>query len=280
MSAALVWQVIKKDNAFVRRGLNGAIFSAEKGNVYNRHSYSQSGKRMRARERVWGGEPPRAVHTSTCEREHAPCTQSMRAGLVNAKSIDVSVDAKTDAVTVGYGSAKNANKPKKAVTTFAVKSNARRALKALGKQAGSYRPDLKARRGRAGRAEESGESLESAQQQRAAVGRGDEAAAGEPLRVAAGGGRAAVAAWRPRRRAWRCCSDVKGGWAARRRRGAARRAGRCRAGHRGQQVPSSTKDGAWDGSAATVTSRPPAAGVWAGGGVPRRRRCGRSGQCV
>ena len=48
MSASpdVVWQVIKKQNCFLRKGSNGrsdAIFSAEKGNLYARHSFKFSG---------------------------------------------------------------------------------------------------------------------------------------------------------------------------------------------------------------------------------------------
>jgi hypothetical protein len=43
MSAPLVWQCIKGYNSFVRKGLNGAIFSAEPGNLANKHSYKHSG---------------------------------------------------------------------------------------------------------------------------------------------------------------------------------------------------------------------------------------------
>ncbi len=68
---------------------------------------------------------------------------SLLSGLANAKTVDVSVD-KADTVRVGYGSVKNANKPKKVTAgKYVVKSNARRALKAIGKQVASFRPDLK-----------------------------------------------------------------------------------------------------------------------------------------
>ena len=46
MSAEVVWQVIKKNNAFLRKGSTGrhdAIFSAEPGNLYARHSFKHSG---------------------------------------------------------------------------------------------------------------------------------------------------------------------------------------------------------------------------------------------
>ena len=45
-SPELVWQVIKKGNSFLRKGSNGhkdPIFSAEKGNLYARHSFKYSG---------------------------------------------------------------------------------------------------------------------------------------------------------------------------------------------------------------------------------------------
>ena len=45
-SPELVWQVIKKGNSFLRKGSNGRkdpIFSAEKGNLYARHSFKFSG---------------------------------------------------------------------------------------------------------------------------------------------------------------------------------------------------------------------------------------------
>ena len=45
-SSELVWQCIKGNNAFLRKGSKGradAIFSAEPGNLYNKHSYKFSG---------------------------------------------------------------------------------------------------------------------------------------------------------------------------------------------------------------------------------------------
>ena len=49
MSASpdVVWQVIKNNNCFLRKGSNGRndpIFSAEKGNLYNKHSFKFSGE--------------------------------------------------------------------------------------------------------------------------------------------------------------------------------------------------------------------------------------------
>lgn len=43
MSDQLVWQIVKGHNAFMRKGLNGMILSAEPGNLYNKHSYKYSG---------------------------------------------------------------------------------------------------------------------------------------------------------------------------------------------------------------------------------------------
>lgn len=33
MSADLVWELTRKQNAFLRKGLNGTVFSTEKGNL-------------------------------------------------------------------------------------------------------------------------------------------------------------------------------------------------------------------------------------------------------
>jgi large subunit ribosomal protein L28e len=39
----LLWEIVKGHNSFVRKNLNGAVFSAEPGNLYNKHSYKYSG---------------------------------------------------------------------------------------------------------------------------------------------------------------------------------------------------------------------------------------------
>jgi hypothetical protein len=44
----LIWEVVKGHNSFLRKNLNGTSFSAEAGNLYNKHSYKYSGK-LRAR---------------------------------------------------------------------------------------------------------------------------------------------------------------------------------------------------------------------------------------
>jgi hypothetical protein len=48
----LIWEVVKGHNSFVRKNLNGTTFSAEAGNLYNKHSYKYSGEQraqLRAR---------------------------------------------------------------------------------------------------------------------------------------------------------------------------------------------------------------------------------------
>jgi large subunit ribosomal protein L28e len=40
----LIWEVVKGHNSFVRKNLNGTTFSAEAGNLYNKHSYKYSGE--------------------------------------------------------------------------------------------------------------------------------------------------------------------------------------------------------------------------------------------
>ena len=48
MSADLVWQVIKNNNCFLRKGSAGRhdpVFSSEPGNLYARHSFKHSGAR-------------------------------------------------------------------------------------------------------------------------------------------------------------------------------------------------------------------------------------------
>jgi large subunit ribosomal protein L28e len=43
MSSQLIWEVLKYHNAFIRKGVKGLVFSAEPGNLYNKHSYKYSG---------------------------------------------------------------------------------------------------------------------------------------------------------------------------------------------------------------------------------------------
>jgi hypothetical protein len=43
-SAELVWQMVKKQNSFIRASVNNTRFSCEPGNVTNEHGFSSSGK--------------------------------------------------------------------------------------------------------------------------------------------------------------------------------------------------------------------------------------------
>jgi large subunit ribosomal protein L28e len=42
-SSQLVWQLVKGHNSFLKKGLNGAYFSSEPGNLYSKSSYKYSG---------------------------------------------------------------------------------------------------------------------------------------------------------------------------------------------------------------------------------------------
>lgn len=65
----------------------------------------------------------------------------VRTGLVNSKTVDISADG--EAVKLSLARTKNAAKPKASKASSSMKKNARRVLKAVGKQVASYRPDLK-----------------------------------------------------------------------------------------------------------------------------------------
>ncbi len=43
-SSQLVWQIVKNNNCFIHKGLNGVILSKEPGNLYNVHCYKYSGE--------------------------------------------------------------------------------------------------------------------------------------------------------------------------------------------------------------------------------------------
>ena len=42
-SSELVWQLIRGNNSFLKKGLNNTFFSAEPGNLTSKHSYKFSG---------------------------------------------------------------------------------------------------------------------------------------------------------------------------------------------------------------------------------------------
>jgi hypothetical protein len=43
-SSQLLWQLVKNNHAFLHKGLHGAQFSSEPGNLYNINSYKYSGQ--------------------------------------------------------------------------------------------------------------------------------------------------------------------------------------------------------------------------------------------
>ena len=47
MSSQLVWQLVKNNNCFMHKGLNGVVLSKEPGNLYNVHCYKYSGELLR-----------------------------------------------------------------------------------------------------------------------------------------------------------------------------------------------------------------------------------------
>ncbi|GLI70749.1 hypothetical protein VaNZ11_015776, partial [Volvox africanus] len=105
MSSQLVWEVLKNHNSFIRKSVKGLVFSAEPGNLYNKHSYKFS-------------------------------------GLANTKVVDI--QAEGDNVKFSVGRTKTAHQPTKSKHSVIIKKDGRAVLKAVGKQVQSYRPDLKA----------------------------------------------------------------------------------------------------------------------------------------
>ncbi|KAF6257719.1 component of cytosolic 80S ribosome and 60S large subunit [Scenedesmus sp. NREL 46B-D3] len=101
----LIWEVVKGHNSFVRKNLHGTTFSAEAGNLYNKHSYKYS-------------------------------------GLANAQTVDIRAEG--DAVKVSKKRSKFVNQPAKNVASNISKKNGRRVLKSVAKDVAGYRPDLKA----------------------------------------------------------------------------------------------------------------------------------------
>ncbi|WIA21745.1 hypothetical protein OEZ86_009452 [Tetradesmus obliquus] len=101
----LIWEVVKGHNSFLRKNLNHTSFSAEAGNLYNKHSYKYS-------------------------------------GLANAKTVDISAEG--DAVKVSKKRSKAVSQPAKNLSTSVSKKNGRRVLKSVAKEVAGYRPDLKA----------------------------------------------------------------------------------------------------------------------------------------
>eukprot|EP00182_Erythrolobus_australicus_P005065 CAMPEP_0185833254 /NCGR_PEP_ID=MMETSP1353-20130828/2564_1 /TAXON_ID=1077150 /ORGANISM="Erythrolobus australicus, Strain CCMP3124" /LENGTH=130 /DNA_ID=CAMNT_0028531513 /DNA_START=60 /DNA_END=452 /DNA_ORIENTATION=- len=106
MSEALVWELLRKNNCFVRKQ-GGVQFSTEKGNVLGVNSFKAS-------------------------------------GLANRKTADVCVN-KNGAVVLSVKSKKEGAERKPAAMYRAVpmKKGSRKAVKVTEKMLSSYRPDLK-----------------------------------------------------------------------------------------------------------------------------------------
>mmetsp|Transcript_6210 Transcript_6210/g.17818 ORF Transcript_6210/g.17818 Transcript_6210/m.17818 type:complete len:129 (+) Transcript_6210:122-508(+) len=104
MSDQLVWQLVRGHNAFIRKGLNGLVLSAEPGNLYNKHSYKYS-------------------------------------GLANSKTIDIAEEDGAIAVTLTRP--KNKSKPAQYRSKSVSKKRVQRQAPGMAKLASSVRPDLK-----------------------------------------------------------------------------------------------------------------------------------------
>ncbi|KAL3161377.1 hypothetical protein ABBQ32_010270 [Trebouxia sp. C0010 RCD-2024] len=104
MSSQLVWQLVKNNNCFMHKGLNGVVLSKEPGNLYNVHCYKYS-------------------------------------GLANDKAIHIEADGQGLKVTKLIS--KHASKPSKAKSSSTRKKSFQRVSHGLNKELDGYRPDLK-----------------------------------------------------------------------------------------------------------------------------------------
>mmetsp|Transcript_43078 Transcript_43078/g.102283 ORF Transcript_43078/g.102283 Transcript_43078/m.102283 type:complete len:135 (-) Transcript_43078:58-462(-) len=101
----LLWQLVKRNNAFLRKNLNNQYFSAEPGNLYNRHSYKYS-------------------------------------GLANSKTVDLA-PADSAVVLTKSKPTKGKGKPAKSAYSNTMKRDVRRMMKTVGREVEGFRPDLK-----------------------------------------------------------------------------------------------------------------------------------------
>lgn len=152
MSSQLIWQLVKNNNCFMHKGLNGVVLSKEPGNLYNVHCYKYS------------GEPPQnnflnsAFPAQLKRSQQSPltCTQYADAvvafinswqhrvalaGLANDKAIHIEGDGQGLKVTKLIS--KHANKPSKAKSSSTRKKSFQRVSHGLNKELDGYRPDLK-----------------------------------------------------------------------------------------------------------------------------------------
>jgi len=104
MSSQLIWQLVKNNNSFLHKGLNGINLSKEPGNLYNLHSYKYS-------------------------------------GIANDRAIHIEGDNGSLKITKLIS--KNANKPSKAKNSSSRKKSFQRVTAGLDKELNGYRPDLK-----------------------------------------------------------------------------------------------------------------------------------------
>ncbi|KAK9862910.1 hypothetical protein WJX84_006689 [Apatococcus fuscideae] len=105
VSSQLVWALVKKNNVYLHKGLNGSQFSSEPGNLYNRHSYKYS-------------------------------------GLANEKTVDIRAGDDDSSLVISKRRPKNINKPNKAVHSVPTKKHASKINTSIAADLKHYRPDL------------------------------------------------------------------------------------------------------------------------------------------
>jgi len=107
MSADLVWELVRHNNAFLVKR-NGAQFSSERGNVTNLNSYKYS-------------------------------------GLANEKAVDIQPAKDGRGIIFSHKSSKRSNlrKPASTWTSITLKRDFRRTARTIKGQLRHYRPDLK-----------------------------------------------------------------------------------------------------------------------------------------
>ena len=163
-SPDVVWSIVRNGSCFLRKGLNGAIFSAEKGNLKNTHSFKYSGASPR-RPAAYRASPPHSrlplargslparrtapvvgASAGTAASRRAPTATAPDAGLANTKTIHLEAGAheKKIAVAVTVKQAKSVSKPANSLKKSVIARDSRNLLKAVAAQAAKYRPDLKA----------------------------------------------------------------------------------------------------------------------------------------
>jgi large subunit ribosomal protein L28e len=127
-----VWQVVKRHNAFVRKGLNGAVFSAEPYNLYNLHNKRYSGTAC-----LISVSSPGLV----CMVPLIHVLRGNSTGLANSRAIDVQPGTGKE-TKLGIRRKNKHNQPKHANAQFAIKRHNKRQRKAVVRAARSVRPDL------------------------------------------------------------------------------------------------------------------------------------------